>query len=59
MGVLLAVVRRMKARKMAAVLAQMDPVSAQELTVELATGRALPGSLDDLPALGDMPGGAG
>lgn len=42
MGVLLDVVKRMSPRKMASVLSQMDPVSAQELTVELATGENLP-----------------
>ena len=49
MGVLLEVAERMNARKMAAVLAAMDPVAAQELTVELATRRELPQSLDALP----------
>lgn len=48
MGVLLTVVERMNARKMAAVLANMDPVLAQELTVELATRRQLPESLEEL-----------
>jgi len=38
MGVLLDVAKRMEPRRMSAVLAAMDPVSAQELTVELATG---------------------
>ncbi|NIJ41146.1 flagellar motility protein MotE (MotC chaperone) [Parvibaculum indicum] len=42
MGVLLDVVKRMSPRKMASVLSQMDPVAAQELTVELATGENLP-----------------
>lgn len=41
MGVLLDVVTRMQPRKMAAVLAAMDPVVAQDLTVELATGDRL------------------
>ena len=50
MGVLLDVVKRMSPRKMASVLSQMDPVAAQELTVELATGENLP----DLKG-GDMP----
>ena len=50
MGVLLDVAKRMEPRKMSAVLAAMDPVSAQELTVELATGDKLPDALD--------PGGA-
>ena len=48
MGVLLSVVERMNARKMAAVMAKMDPVAAQELTVELATRRELPASIDEL-----------
>ena len=42
MGVLLDVVKRMSPRKVADVLSQMDPVAAQELTVELATGENLP-----------------
>ncbi len=46
MGVLIDVAKRMQPRKMASVLAAMDPVAAQELTVELATGDKLP----------DMPG---
>lgn len=46
MGVLLDVVERMQPRKMSAVLAAMDPVVAQDLTVELATG----GRLIDIPA---------
>lgn len=41
MGVLIDVARRMEPRKMAAVLAAMDPVTAQDLTVELATGSEL------------------
>jgi flagellar motility protein MotE (MotC chaperone) len=41
MGVLLDVVKRMQPRKMSAVLAAMDPVVAQDLTVELATGDRL------------------
>ena len=41
MGVLLDVVKRMQPRKMSAVLAAMDPVVAQDLTVELATGERL------------------
>lgn len=47
MGVLLDVARRMEPRKMSAVLAAMDPVTAQELTVELATGDKLPGEGND------------
>jgi flagellar motility protein MotE (MotC chaperone) len=46
MGVLIDVAKRMQPRKMSAVLAAMDPVAAQELTVELATGDKLP----DVPA---------
>lgn len=42
MGVLIDVAKRMQPRKMSAVLAVMDPVAAQELTVELATGDKLP-----------------
>ncbi|WP_339614393.1 hypothetical protein [uncultured Parvibaculum sp.] len=42
MGVLLDVVKRMSPRKVASVLSQMDPVAAQELTVELATGDNMP-----------------
>lgn len=42
MGVLIDVAKRMSPRKMAAVLAVMDPVAAQDLTVELATGDRLP-----------------
>lgn len=41
MGVLLEVAKRMEPRKLSAVLAQMDPVSAQDLTVELALGEKL------------------
>jgi flagellar motility protein MotE (MotC chaperone) len=47
MGVLLDVVKRMQPRKMSAILAAMDPVVAQDLTVELATGDRL----SDLPLL--------
>lgn len=46
MGVLIDVARRMQPRKMSAVLAVMDPVAAQELTVELATGDKLPDTPD-------------
>lgn len=46
MGILLAVVERMNSRKMAVIMASMDPVAAQELTVELATRRHLPEMLD-------------
>ena len=41
MGVLIDVVKRMQPRRMSAVLAAMDPVVAQDLTVELATGGLL------------------
>lgn len=46
MGVLIDVAKRMQPRKMSAVLAAMDPVAAQELTVELATGEKLPDAPD-------------
>jgi flagellar motility protein MotE (MotC chaperone) len=46
MGVLIDVAKRMNPRKMSAVLAMMDPVAAQDLTVELATGGRLPGMPD-------------
>jgi flagellar motility protein MotE (MotC chaperone) len=46
MGVLIDVAKRMEPRKMSAVLAAMDPVAAQELTVELATGDKLPEMAD-------------
>ncbi|MEX0839274.1 MAG: hypothetical protein WD034_07065 [Parvibaculum sp.] len=52
MGVLLDVVKRMQPRKMSAVLAAMDPVVAQDLTVELATGDRL----IDTPPLQDSLG---
>lgn len=41
MGVLIDVAKRMNPRKMAVILAAMDPVTAQDLTVELATGNHL------------------
>jgi len=41
MGVLVDMAKRMDPRKMAVILASMDPVTAQELTVELATGGKL------------------
>jgi len=50
MGVLVDVARRMEPRKLAVVLAVMDPVTAQDLTVELATGDKLPDDLDGVPA---------
>ncbi|GMV61322.1 MAG: hypothetical protein AMXMBFR74_04910 [Parvibaculum sp.] len=62
MGVLLDVVMRMQPRKMAAVLAAMDPVVAQDLTVELATGDRLSGirageSADEAETPATVPGG--
>ncbi|MEN6543702.1 hypothetical protein [Parvibaculum sp.] len=54
MGVLLDVTKRMEPRKLAAVLATMDPVTAQELTVELATGDKLPDGTDAAPAVKDI-----
>ena len=42
MDILIQVVRRMSERKMAPILAAMDPVAAQELTVEIATGGQIP-----------------
>jgi flagellar motility protein MotE (MotC chaperone) len=54
MGVLIEVAKRMEPRKMSAVLAQMDPVAAQDLTVELALGE----KLDDIvPGTGQEEGG--
>lgn len=55
MGVLIDVARRMEPRKMSAVLAAMDPVTAQELTVELAMGT----SLSETPAEGKKAGEGG
>ncbi len=55
MGVLIDVARRMEPRKMSAVLAAMDPVTAQELTVELATGTKLPETLDEGKKAGPAP----
>lgn len=46
MGVLIDVAKRMSPRKLSAVLAVMDPVAAQDLTVELATGDRLPEMAD-------------
>tara|TARA_R110002110_G_scaffold8343_11_gene41987 strand:+ start:66 stop:905 length:840 start_codon:yes stop_codon:yes gene_type:complete len=46
MGVLIDVAKRMSPRKLSAVLAVMDPVAAQDLTVELATGDRLPETTD-------------
>ncbi len=55
MDVLIQVVRRMSERKMAPILAAMDPVAAQELTVELATGGAMPSELDMTSLLEEAP----
>src|SRR5690606_19343846 len=55
MGVLLEVAKRMEPRKLSAVLAQMDPVSAQDLTVELALGE----KLDDIVQGAEKAEGAG
>ncbi len=55
MDVLIQVVRRMSERKMAPILAAMDPVAAQELTVELATGGAIPDELDMTSLLEEAP----
>jgi flagellar motility protein MotE (MotC chaperone) len=41
MGVLIEVAKRMQPRKLSSVLAAMDPVAAQDLTVELAVGENL------------------
>ncbi len=54
MGVLVDVTKRMEPRRLAAVLAAMDPVTAQELTVELATGDKLPDGVDAAPAVKDI-----
>ena len=42
MAILLDIADRMRERTMAPILAEMDPVRADELTVQLATRRALP-----------------
>jgi flagellar motility protein MotE (MotC chaperone) len=55
MGVLIEVAKRMQPRKLSAVLAAMDPVAAQDLTVELAVGENL--AVD--PAAGGEAAGAG
>src|SRR5690606_28414840 len=49
MGVLLDVAKRMQPRKMAAVMAAMDPVTAQDLTVELALGEKFEGEAGPAP----------
>ncbi len=55
MDVLIQVVQRMSERKMAPILAAMDPIAAQELTVELATGGAMPSELDMTSLLDEAP----
>jgi flagellar motility protein MotE (MotC chaperone) len=56
MDVLIQVVRRMNERKMSPILAAMDPIAAQELTIELATGGTnrpdfdMTSMLDEAPA---------
>jgi len=55
MDVLIQVVRRMNERKMSPILAAMDPVAAQELTVELATGGNIPSDLDITSMLDEAP----
>ena len=52
MGVLLDVVKRMQPRKMAAVMAAMDPVTAQDLTVELALGETFD---EEVPSAAETP----
>lgn len=49
LDVLVKVARGMNERKMAPILAAMDPVAAQELTVELAASAELPSDLRNLP----------
>ncbi|MBV1933762.1 MAG: hypothetical protein KUG59_03670 [Parvibaculaceae bacterium] len=51
LDILVKVVRGMSERKVAPILAAMDPVAAQELTVELAASAELPSDLRDLPIL--------
>lgn len=55
MDILIQVVRRMSERKMAPILAAMDPVAAQELTVELATGGRIPDGFDMTAVLEEAP----
>lgn len=54
MGVLIDVAKRMEPRKISAILAAMDPVAAQELTVELATGTPM-GPVQRVPQAALMP----
>lgn len=51
LDILVKVIRGMSERKVAPILAAMDPVAAQELTVELAASAELPSDLRDLPTL--------
>lgn len=55
MDVLLRIARGMSERKMAKILAEMDPVAAQELTVELATGGAARADMDLAASLDEAP----
>jgi len=55
MDILIQVVKRMSERKMAPILAAMDPIAAQELTVELVTGGAMPDSFDMSSTLQEAP----
>ena len=55
MDILIQVVRGMSERKMAPILAAMDPVAAQELTVELATGGQIPDGFDMTAILEEAP----
>ena len=55
MDILIQVVKRMSERKMAPILAAMDPIAAQELTVELVTGGGLPDGFDMSSTLQEAP----
>ncbi len=55
MDVLIQVVRRMSERKMSPILAAMDPIAAQELTVELATGGSIHPDIDMTSMLDEAP----
>lgn len=55
MDVLIHVVKGMSERKMAPILAAMDPVTAQELTIELATGNPMAGGMDMSAVLEEAP----
>lgn len=50
MDVLLQLANMMNERKMAAIMAEMDPVTAQELTVEIALPKPLPAELQEMAA---------